>query len=93
MQGVGAAARDLRPRIYSDLHNRQEASEKMVAYSAVVFVHLLLLSGGFLVASATVSVDGEREVVVEGRIFNITSGNDTFNLECGPECKRKVSSN
>lgn len=63
----------------------------MVAYSsAVIFVHLLLLSYGFLFASATGSVDGEREVIVEGRIFNITSGNDTFNLECGPECKRKV---
>ena len=64
----------------------------MVAYnSAVTFVHLLLLSYGFIVASATAAVGGEREVIVEGRIFNITSGSDTFNLECGPECKRKVN--
>ena len=62
-----------------------------MAAFAVIFTHLLLFSFG-LIAFATVFVDpGSTEVTIEGRIFNITSGNDTFNLECGPECKRKVS--
>ena len=65
----------------------------MVAYlrSAVLFFHLLLLSYGFIDVSASVAVRGEGEVIVEGRIFNITTGSDTFNLECGPDCKRKVN--
>ena len=77
---------------FAQSQSSKEASEKMVASTfAAIFAHLWLLSYGFISASATASVSGEREVIVEGRIFNITSGSDTFNLECGTECKRKVS--
>lgn len=76
---------------FAQSESSKEDIEKMVAStSAAIFVHFLLLFYGFVATPAIASVSGEREVVVEGRIFNITFGSDTFNLECGPECKRKV---
>lgn len=77
---------------FAQSESSKEDTEKMVAStSAAICVHFLLLFYGFIATSATATVSGEREVIVEGRIFNITFGSDTFNLECGPECKRKVS--
>lgn len=66
----------------------------MAATSSTHFV-LFALSTYFLIPATAGLLEGRKRSVegqLESTIFSVTSGNGSFNLDCGPECNRKVSS-